>query len=136
MRRLDKRPEDERLRELFHELRRDDERKAPAFRSLRWIRQGFETRPTRLRRLAVAGSLAVVVTAALAALAVGPRWWGANRLQPEGSPATSVTVRKYVPPPPRVERRVIEAPDSSFIGGNPVSAQRFCTATGNSPGRR
>ena len=60
MKRQDKRPEDDRLRELFHELRRDDECQVPRFRSLGWIRQGFETRPTRLRRLAVAGSLAVV----------------------------------------------------------------------------
>jgi Ca-activated chloride channel family protein len=115
----DKLPDDERLRELFHELRREDERRAPAFRSLRWIRQELETRPTRVRRLAVAGSLAVVVTAALAALAVGPRWWGANRPEPEWSSTTSVTVRKYVPPPPRVERRTIKPPDSSFIVGDP-----------------
>jgi len=119
MKRQDKLPDDERLRELFHELRREDERRAPAFRSLRWIRQELETRPTRVRRLAVAGSLAVVVTAALAALAVGPRWWGANRPEPEWSSTTSVTVRKYVPPPPRVERRTIKPPDSSFIVGDP-----------------
>ena len=83
MTRQDQRSEDERLRELFHELRSEDEREAPPFRSLRWIRQGFETRPTRMRRLAVAGSLAVVVTAVLAGIAVGPRWWGSYRSGPE-----------------------------------------------------
>jgi len=120
MRQQDVRPEDERLRELFREQRRDDERDVPVFRSLRWVRQGIETRPTRARRLAVAGSLAVVVTAVLAGIAVGPRWWGSNSPQLESRLEAPVTVRKYVPPPPRVERRSTEPADPSFLVGNPA----------------
>jgi Ca-activated chloride channel family protein len=120
MRRHDERSEDERLRELFHELRRDEERDAPPFRSLRWVRQGFETRPVRVRRLAVAGSLAVIVTAVLAAIAVGPRWWGSNGAQLETRQEAFITVRKYVPPPPSVGRRVSEPRGERTLVGDPA----------------
>ena len=107
MRRQDMRPEDQRLQDLFHELRREEERGTPPFRPLR-LRKGFGERSTRVRRLAVAGSLAVAVTAVLAAIALAPRFVDSRTTQANSPGVRLVTANKYVPPPPRSESPAVE----------------------------
>jgi hypothetical protein len=72
--------EDEDLRALFDELRREEQNDVPPYRRASWVRVQPEGRSILKWRLVIAGACATVVTAGLAALVVG---WSA--LAPIGS---------------------------------------------------
>ncbi len=106
--------------DALHEMRREEQRITPQYQPLRWIRPERESRAFRRRTFAFAGTVATLWTLAVIAWITGIPTFR-DSTTPAESGRNVLIVKRYVPPPPKIERNVVRR--KRFVRMTPVPDQ-------------